>query len=167
MDRLIVQPTILAEWHSLVNEAQLTSALELGEEVESYLVFLLMRFTTSPEVGTSIIAIEFLESLRLQGKYSREKLQVIGDKCLLFSGLFPELANRRRVKSDYYVDLGQSAYDRLSNLHIHPVTSEMFSSLCDGFINVVEILRTMRSIDGPSNSKQKIERIYNNIKRLH
>jgi hypothetical protein len=85
MDKLIIQPTAMAEWHSLVLEAEVASSLELGEELESYLVFLLLRFSARPEMAQSILALEFLQSLHTLGEKRLEQLRDLGDKCLLFS----------------------------------------------------------------------------------
>ena len=49
MSELYLQPTPVAQWHALVNEAQLGCDVELGEELESYLVFMLMRFSDTRE----------------------------------------------------------------------------------------------------------------------
>jgi len=54
MSQLILYPTETAQWHALVNEAQVSTRLMLNEDTESYLVFLLMRFSQSSEVECSI-----------------------------------------------------------------------------------------------------------------
>ena len=45
MNKLILHPTDISQWHALVNEAQAATRLILNENTESYLVFLLMRFS--------------------------------------------------------------------------------------------------------------------------
>ena len=44
MTRLILEPTSVAQWQALVREAQSECNCNLDETLESYLVFLLMRF---------------------------------------------------------------------------------------------------------------------------
>jgi len=143
MPELIIQPTTTAQWHSLVHDAENCCAQHLNEELESYLVFLLMRFTECPELINSIISVELLETSHQFGKMRQDRLQEVGDKCLLFSGLFPEIANRRRVTIRYYVDLGQTAYGALSSLDSKKL-AQLFSQLQTGFTYMMDVLQTMR-----------------------
>ena len=62
-----------------------------------YLVFLLMRFADKPHCTARIMAEDFLGSQLLHGEQRADSLREVGDHCLLFSGLFPELAERRLV----------------------------------------------------------------------
>ena len=59
MSELVIHTSATAEWLSLVNEAESAAALHLDEEMQSYLVFLLMRFTESPELAASVLAMEY------------------------------------------------------------------------------------------------------------
>ena len=110
MESLVIQPSATAQWHALVGEAEQACATRLGEELESYLVFLLMRYTESPEIANSVLALDYLHSMEAIGHLRETQLREVGDKCLLYSGLFPARAERRRVNSSYYVKLGMGAY---------------------------------------------------------
>lgn len=145
MKQLIVHPTATSQWYALINDAQVRRRLQLDEELESYLVFLLMRFTEQPEIADSILALDFLQSQHEVGQAQQELLRDVGDKCLLFSGLFPGLAKRRRVDSDYFVTLGQSAYATLSQMEVKK-TAVLFSGLCQEFICLKDILQAIRDL---------------------
>ena len=67
MSQLILHPTDISQWHALVNEAQASTRLILPENTESYLVFLLMRFSQSPELAESVLAVDFLNSMQAAG----------------------------------------------------------------------------------------------------
>ena len=108
--KLVVEPTEIAGWQTLVHDAQQASLLELTEELESYLVYMLMRFAGQPELVASVLALEFLENIDAMGTEQRDALRDVGDKCLLFSGLFPGRAKKCRVRVSYFVDLGQSPH---------------------------------------------------------
>ncbi len=142
MDKIVLHPTSTAQWHALVNEAQDLCQFLLNEEVESYLVFLLMRFSERPEMAKSVLALEFIEGLKRIGEQRHDKLRDIGDKCLLFSGFFPEHAERKRVSTSYFIDLGQSAYSLLAD-GFHQ-TAELFNSLSHSFEALMGILKAMR-----------------------
>src|ERR1700722_775332 len=106
---LLHQSTSIQLWHDLVTDAEKVCDISLKKEVESYLVFLLIRYTTSPEVIKQIIATDFLQSVQLSPSLRQLALQNVGDKCLLVSGLFPTIAKKRLVKISYFVNLGQSS----------------------------------------------------------
>ncbi len=92
MNSLVIYPTDTAQWYALVNEAEVALNDLLGEEVESYLVFLLMRFSAKPEIARSVLAIDFLESEQAAKSQRYQRLRDVGDKSLLLSGLFPLVA---------------------------------------------------------------------------
>ncbi len=147
MDKFILNPTDTAQWQALVDEAQTQLNLALDENLESYLVFLLMRFATQPQMASSVLGLEYLQSYQQSGQQRDDTLRDVGDKCLLFSGLFPGQAKRRRVKVSYFVEIGQSAYGVLSN-RSHESANELFAQLCEKFVSLMEVLQTMREVGG-------------------
>ena len=83
MPELLVHTTATEEWLSLVHEAETAAAHPLDEEMQSYLEFLLMRFTENPELAASILAVEYLQSMHTTGRIGQDQLRNVGDKCLL------------------------------------------------------------------------------------
>ena len=98
MKTLHIEPTSTAQWHSLVHEAQGSCDRPLTEPLESYLVFLLMRFSRRSDVAARAMALAYLEAAQLGGHDASLRLRDVGDQCLLVSGLFPQRARRRRVR---------------------------------------------------------------------
>jgi hypothetical protein len=145
MNTLILEPTVTAEWKTLVKEAEEANHYSLSEDLESYLVFLLARFTSQPEIANSVLALDFLRSLEHTGQQRTEALREVGDKSLLFAGLFPNRANRRRVKISYFVDIGRNAYSALATLS-KKTTSELYIALDDGFVTLMDVLHVMREL---------------------
>ena len=115
MSRLILEPTPQAQWQSLLHEAQSACHRHLDESLESYLVFLLMRFTDRPDSLARVMAEDYLRSQALSGEQRAEHLREVGDHCLLFSGLFPQQAERRLVRISYFVNIGRTSYQQLSD----------------------------------------------------
>ena len=144
-NKLILHPTALSQWHALVTEACYTSNINIDEELESYLVFLLMRFINSPEILQSIIATKFLDSTFENGQCKVQALKDVGDLCLLFAGLFPGNAKRRRVKISYYINIGQTAYLVLSEQQQTQLAS-LFAALHERFISLMDVLQTIRDL---------------------
>lgn len=149
MEKLLIHPSETAQWLSLVHEAQKQSQIQLEEDLESYLVFLLMRFTANTELASSVLGLEFLESQQATGAAKQNQLRDVGDKCLLVSGMFPGRAESRRVKLSYFVHLGQSAYSSLST-HSENNLAKLFSELSLSFIHLRDVLHTIRHLSPES-----------------
>jgi len=145
MPELVIRSSATEEWLSLVHEAEAAAACPLDEEMQSYLVFLLMRFTEKPELAASVLTVEYLQSMQATGRVGHEQLRDVGDKCLLYSGLFPRRAERRRVKISYFVNLGRSAYQHLSEQMEHS-TAVLYHRLAGTFVSLMDILQTMRAL---------------------
>lgn len=158
MDKLVIQPTELAQWHTLIHEAEGICHTQLGEELQSYLVFLLIRYTTHSELADAILALEYLNSWQSSGKVHEEQLRDVGDKCLLYSGLFPGYAQRRRVKISYYVNLGISAYNSLA-LSLAGVKAKIFNKLSEQFILLMDILHAIREVNTDKPALQPLQAI--------
>lgn len=143
MKQLILHPTDISQWHALVNEAQAATRLILNENTESYLVFLLMRFAHGPKLIESVVALDFLESMHKPRQIQKELLRDVGDKSLLFCGLFPGLAQRRHVSLTYFSDLGQAAYLTVGEMQ-EKETADLYFQLSAQFITLQQILQAMR-----------------------
>ncbi len=146
MSKIVLNPTSTAQWHALVGEAQQAASCHLDEQMESYLVFLLMRFADQPRLFSSVIALDFLDSQQHTGQGRRMRLRDVGDHCLLFSGLFPKIAERRLVRLSYFIDVGRSAYLQISDMQTDVAEDHqhLFTRLACEFIQLMEVLQSMR-----------------------
>ncbi len=140
---ILVNSNSTALWHEIIHEAEKSCATILDEEIEAYLVFLLMRYLLKPEIAKQIVAEEFLAGLQLRSTEREIALQGVGDKCLLFSGLFPKMAESRLVKISYFVNMGQSAYGNLAKSQ-----HDLFASLAKQFVSLMDVLQSVRHHSG-------------------
>lgn len=148
MNKLILHPTDTSQWHALVNEAQALTRLVLNESTESYLVFLLMRFSQSTQLIESVIAMDFLESMHAPGRRQIDLLRAVGDKSLLFCGLFPGMAMKRHVRLDYFSEMGQAAYLSVGELE-ESESADLYFQLSAQFITMQHILQAMNGHYSP------------------
>jgi len=162
MSKLVLQPTATAEWHSLIEEAQNSLNLRLDEEMESYLIFLLMRFTSQTHIAQSILALEFIQSLQEYRNARESGLRDVGDKCLLFAGLFPGRAQKRQVNVSYFVNLGQSAYSEVANTTSNSI-SGLFSNLSLTFIELMEVLNATRTLQNNNLDLLQAEELWSEL----
>lgn len=133
---LVTSGNALALWQETVKQAENRCAVILGQNLESYLVSLLMEYSHKPEIVKQLFAAAFLEAQQMHNNHS---LQKVGDQCLLFAGLFPHATEKRLVKINYFVDLGRSAYISISN-----TANDLFSSLAYQFVVLMDVLQSIR-----------------------
>jgi hypothetical protein len=147
--RFILESSELAQWHSLVHDAELDYGCKLDENMQSYLVFTLMRFARNQHLNSKALAIDYLNSHHLPQNLRSEQLRDIGDQCLLVSGLYPQTAEKRQVGAGYYVDLGRTAYHHISTLTQQGI-AELYQQLSESFILLMDLLLTIRQYSTPA-----------------
>lgn len=143
MASFILHPTSTAQWHGLVSEAAKSVEVKLDDTLESYLVFLLMRYIKAQGLADSIVGLEYLHCHEESQQRRLEQLRDVGDKCLLFAGFFPERAEYRRVSVRYFVDLGQLSYGELANLSTQG-WGGLYEHLSIHFVMLMDVLQSMR-----------------------
>ena len=131
-------------------------AVESSEDTEFYLVKLLEAFA-HPERGwfDRPLALEYLESFHSPLPHRYGKLKRVGDTALFVSGIFMESLHRRLVSSDYYMQLGCTAYQQLAALSsgTGPVRGDLFIELAERFNDFVRVLAEISFADVfPGNS---------------
>ena len=107
---------------------------------------MLMRFADRPDLAAKIMALEFLEA-QINDARQHDRLRDVGDQCLLFSGLFPQVAERRMVRVSYFVRLGRTAYDQLASL-VDRGSNNLYAHLADAFVGIMDVLQAMRGMSG-------------------
>jgi len=143
-------PTKLAEWYALVIDAQNETGYDFDESLQQYLVMTLDHFTTQDRLVTTVIAIDYLQSLNLSGKLGHSSLRNVGDQCLIISGLFPERALRKNISLNYFVSIGQQAYGTLAITNPNfEFDAELFAKLSTNFVGLMDVLHTMRQLPDP------------------
>ena len=146
---LILEHTEVAQWHSLIKEAEEECSCYLDESMESYLVFTLMRFMKDQDLATQAIALEYLRAHGLPRSMRIEQLRNIGDQCLLVSGLYPQRAEKRLVRVSYYVNMGRSAYHHISD-NMQQSAADLYRQLAEAFVTLMDLLQTIREFSSPA-----------------
>lgn len=136
---ILTQATPTALWFQIVHDAETACALSLEPEIKSYLVFLLMRYIQQTHFVSQAIAPLFLTSMNASPAERSCALQMVGDQCLLISGLYPNVAYKRRVTLDYFVKIGQSAY-----LFSSVEKNDVYTHLGQQFISLMDVLLAIR-----------------------
>ena len=145
MSAIHQQPTELALWYSLVEDAKSRCDSPLATDESAYLVYLLMRYLQKPEITENCFALSYLEAQLETGRYKADRLQAVGDQCLLTSGFFPQQAHRKRVRLNYFVQLGQAAYLQLAESSIQSIAC-LYSGLAEQFVRMMDVLQTLKGL---------------------
>jgi hypothetical protein len=130
-------------WQALVHEAGERAGFALDESRESYLVFVLLRHQGDGQLLVRMQGLDWLHAQAQSGATREESLREVGDRCLLIAGLFPALAERRRVNVRYYMDIGRSAYLDIADSG-RSAYAAMFRQLATGYEELVRTLRAVR-----------------------
>lgn len=143
MSDLILEPTAAAQWQRLIRDSAQETGHLLDAELESYLLMLLQRFTHRTDLVHAIMGRNYLMAQTLTGGLRMEQLRDVGDQCLLFAGLFPGIARRRRVSVDYFVDIGRAAYLDLAHA-LNQGTGQLFHAIATAFVALMDTLNSIR-----------------------
>lgn len=147
MNAILTDATQTALWHELVREAESRATLTLDDELESYLVFLLMRHLRDAHLAGHVLATDLLEALGHSGHEREQELRATGDRCLLIAGFYPEQAERRLVSLDYFLAMGAHAYTELA-VGLHNALADLYQHLARAFTRLVRVLIELRRYSG-------------------
>jgi hypothetical protein len=132
--------TQLALWQDLVRDGETQAGVELGESVESYLVFVLMRYLRDGALAAHVLALDWLAAAEQTGRARADALRDVGDRCLLIAGRYPGLAQRRRVSAGYFASLGCGAYHGVAESAREGGYAALFAELAQAFDRMVRVL---------------------------
>ena len=112
--RPLLQRNLTEFFRDLLQSATHSQEVRSSEDTEFYLVKLLEGFAHPPhDWFDRPLALEYLESFHSPVAHRFGKLKRVGDTALFVSGVFMESVHRQLVSSDYYMQLGRTAYSHL------------------------------------------------------
>ncbi len=116
LETAIFEPTVTAAWVAFVKAGESRAGCRLGEDLQSFLVFTLMRFAQHTDLFSIIVALEFLSATtEYAGKKKEETLSQVGDVSLILTGLFPERSQKLGVSTSYFSEMGRMAFNELAD----------------------------------------------------
>ncbi|MEL6340942.1 MAG: hypothetical protein AAFP04_03630 [Myxococcota bacterium] len=127
------------------------AATSLGVDVdgssEFYVVNLLCDFSRSdmsPTPGKEPLAFIYKRAIEAPPRERMSHLKELGDIALYVSGFFADFVERSLVGIDYYIAMGRSAYESLSDLLVGERSGETFveiyQALARSFAEWVDVL---------------------------
>jgi hypothetical protein len=134
-------------FHEMVADALSHQRLRVRESTESYLVNLLVGFIDSeslfvarPDGSVEVepLALTLLRALQARRQARFERLKHLGDTSLFVSGFFGDSLARRAVDLDYYMGMGERAYQALAGGGGPAGSGELFAELAERFERFVD-----------------------------
>lgn len=135
--------------------------IEVGDDVEFYLVNLLCEFINPNRFESSNGELHALETpLALMYKQaieapSGQRLKIfkyLGDTSLYLSGFFQDFFNRKAFDIGYYMSLGSSAYESVSLImreeHRDEQFGNMYGTLATNFSSLVDVVAEVSETSG-------------------
>jgi hypothetical protein len=143
MVRALVERNLTEFFRDLLQNAMRTQEVASSQDTEFYLVKLLEGFA-HPEGDwfERPLALEYLEAFHAPAAHRYGKLKRVGDTSLFLAGLFMESLHGKLVSSDYYSDLGRTAYHQLAQFSQDsgPLPGDLFQELAERFPDFVRVL---------------------------
>jgi hypothetical protein len=146
MARKIINDDSIILWHDFVKDSASAAGENIIIDVERYLVFLLNENMFQAAICDEVMCIEYMKCLQ-NITNNKAHLQRVADSCLLLCGFFPDNISAKGLDTEYYANLGVSAYNNLSSICLQKKQSSglVYSDMAKGFYCSVRVLSYMRS----------------------
>jgi hypothetical protein len=120
-----------AHWRALVAAAEASVQSCLDDDLENYVVMLLLRFADGARKSAPAPAA------------TPESLVEVGDRCLIIAGLMPDQALAQGLPIRHFVETGRHAYEEAARRS----RNALFQRLAARFVAIMDVLQVMRTLD--------------------
>ncbi len=136
-----------AHWHALIGKAEHLAHHLLPQGIEDYLIRLFMRIEQEETVV-------FSKKENQEAEASTEnKLQRLGDQCLMLCGFYPEASEEYGVGMDEFISMGMESYKKLGSLE-YGENEMIFEYLAENFVQVSNLLCHINSFSDKTVKRQ-------------
>jgi hypothetical protein len=166
-ERILFGKSAHEYFRDLVAETLTRRRLKVREITEFYLVNLLAEFldseklfVTHPDgsVEAEPLAFILLRSLRGTREQRFQGLKRLGDTSLFVSGFFGDSLSRSLVDIDYYIAMGERAYDALKDTARGPAKlDDLYGELSQKFGNFVDIFAEIAEVSNLTSNRGLIK----------
>ncbi len=161
-EKILVGKSAQEYFRELVSDVLAHRSLRIQEVTEFYLVNLLAQNLRKdrpnaqiPDDAVSTEPLAFILKRALEGtREARYRhLKRLGDTSLFVSGFFGDSLARSLVDVDYYIAMGERAYDALREAHGPSGTREVFGELAERFGQFVDLFAEIAEMSELSSNR--------------
>ncbi len=148
-DQILFGKSAHEYFRELVSDALSHRRFKIQEVTEFYLVNLLARFLEKEQlfaersdgaVAAEPLALILLRALQGDRQRRYQGLKKLGDTSLFVSGFFGDSLARSAVDVEYYIAMGERAYDTLRDAALGPAgMGELYGELAERFEQFVDV----------------------------
>ena len=124
----------------LLDKAIANQRAKIDEETRAYVVGMLHGYIENMQIDKRPLALMLKDALEDAGQMRAAKLRKLGDTSLFVSGFFPEILESGPVDSNYYISMGERAYDALGTIVSRHTKNAVFTEISRKFSNLVDLL---------------------------
>lgn len=121
---MLVVNNLNSEFYDIISEKERNVNIELSDYSKLYLMNLLKGLIEKNDffykdiIGNDALAEAFMKALSEELLKKVQKIKAVGDLCLIYSGLFPDILNRKLVDIDYFIQLGKVSFLTLHRIYV-------------------------------------------------
>lgn len=121
---MLVVKNLNSEFYDIVSEKEKNAKIELSDYSKLYLMNLLKGLIEKNDffyrdiIGNDALAEAFMKALSEELLKKVQKIKAVGDLCLIYSGLFPDMLNKKLVDVDYFIQLGKVSFLTLHRIYV-------------------------------------------------
>jgi len=169
MSSLVASHSLRGLFKELLAEAASHQQVELAETTEFYVVNLLAEFAAAEKLFTETedgrkdvepLAVLYHRALQQDRDGRIRTLRRLGDVSLYQAGFFSSALRETVVGTDYYIQMGGSAYGQVATLAPAAAFASVYRELCQKFRSLVEVLEEIAARGMISNGPGGALRVY-------
>lgn len=135
---IVEAPNVESFFHESITDSVSSQNVDVCDETVVYMTQLLTHYVRSEELfekdedGVQVkpLAVLYCQAAAASDHHARrDRLKKLGDLALFVSGWFARSLDRRRVGLNYYIQMGESAYDSLSESCGESVRERVFAQI--------------------------------------
>ena len=150
-------------FHSRIVKVSKERSYELSEDIEFYLVDMMSTFAETDNFfgnknaccADETLASIYSQAILLPPSQKIVLLRRLGDIALYYSGFFPDRFRRKMIDVDYFIQMGETAYqsvaDVMKNSPLSADFAKMFVNLSETFSQLVDLLSEVAEVDRKQN----------------
>ena len=139
--QLLTESTAVSAIYNMVIEAENNCGIFLEQDLQSFVVYALLRNINNNQLKDFVFATELLNAVNTT---NRRNLEAVLDNALIYAGMYPQRANKSGLSTSYYHDIGVAASSQLSVYYANLNSSyqNVYKKISTDFSYMITVLKS-------------------------